>query len=285
MDATLETCGGNPHKGGMTLPPLDLRRDNTFGSLVYEGGGSYGPIRGSYLALLHVQTGRGAIHCDGEELQLVGGECALTLSQRSYSFIATPAETTKVSWCDCRIGFSSALMHEIKRHAPRITTPSVIRQLMGLGLSLSLAQDRRTTDLREALMNAIVRAYLLEAGSSSQDSSAPSKIVEVNRYLIEHLAEDVSISSLAATLQVTPQYVVSAFKKHFGETPARYLWRLRTEHGILLLKRTNMSVSEIAYRSGFKNPYHFSRLIKEHIGHSPTEFRVRSQADDAESAG
>ena len=36
---------------------------------------------------------------------------------------------------------------------------------------------------------------------------------------------------------------------------------------------TNKSVSEIAYELGFKYPQHFTRLFKQRVGHSPSEFR------------
>jgi transcriptional regulator GlxA family with amidase domain len=56
-------------------------------------------------------------------------------------------------------------------------------------------------------------------------------------------------------------------------TPARYLWQFRIERGAAMLGETGHTVAEIAYRCGFQNPFHFSRLVKQHFGQSPKEIR------------
>lgn len=35
----------------------------------------------------------------------------------------------------------------------------------------------------------------------------------------------------------------------------------------------NKSISEVAYELGFKYPQHFTRLFKQHVGHTPNEYR------------
>jgi AraC-like DNA-binding protein len=42
-----------------------------------------------------------------------------------------------------------------------------------------------------------------------------------------------------------------------------------------MLRETGLSVSEAAYRSGFRNPFHFSRLVKAETGQTPTVYRER----------
>ncbi len=61
-----------------------------------------------------------------------------------------------------------------------------------------------------------------------------------------------------------------------GCTPARHLWKFRLERGVAMLEETGHTVAEIAYRCGFKNPFHFSRLIKQQAGRPPREIRRRA---------
>ena len=67
--------------------------------------------------------------------------------------------------------------------------------------------------------------------------------------------------------------VIYKFKTQLRTTPTSYLWNLRTEKGIELLRETGLSLSEIASRCGFKNPYHFSRLVAKLKGIPPGTVR------------
>ena len=72
---------------------------------------------------------------------------------------------------------------------------------------------------------------------------------------------------------------LAAFKRDFFEyyhtTPGKWLTNKRLSHAVLLLKKTNQSISEIAFNSGFENISHFSRIFKEKYGSSPLQFRKK----------
>jgi AraC-like DNA-binding protein len=62
-----------------------------------------------------------------------------------------------------------------------------------------------------------------------------------------------------------------------GEGPGFFIRRLRLERGAQLLARRAGSVSEIAYRVGFKRHGHFSHLFRKTYGVSPRDYaRLRS---------
>lgn len=67
--------------------------------------------------------------------------------------------------------------------------------------------------------------------------------------------------------------IIYKFRQEMQATPARYLWRFRTERGAAMLRETGHTTAEIAYSCGFANAFHFSRLIKQHFGRSPKELR------------
>jgi transcriptional regulator GlxA family with amidase domain len=75
---------------------------------------------------------------------------------------------------------------------------------------------------------------------------------------------------------ITPQHLIRVFRQHYQVTPGRYLWHARVERGAGLLAATGLTVSEIADRCGFKNPFHFSRLLRKMQGVSPRELRQRA---------
>jgi AraC-like DNA-binding protein len=63
------------------------------------------------------------------------------------------------------------------------------------------------------------------------------------------------------------------FKKHFNITPGKWLQLKRLEYSALLLKNNELSISQIAFDSGFEDLSHFSRAFKNKFGIPPNKFR------------
>jgi AraC-like DNA-binding protein len=59
------------------------------------------------------------------------------------------------------------------------------------------------------------------------------------------------------------------FKKHFNNTPGKWLLEKRLTHSMHLLSNHDKTVGEVAFESGFENTSHFSRSFKERFGVSP----------------
>ena len=63
------------------------------------------------------------------------------------------------------------------------------------------------------------------------------------------------------------------FKKHFCESPGKWLLRKRLEYSSILLKNSDWNVTQVAIESGFEDLSHFSRSFKGQFGVSPQNFR------------
>ncbi|MGS1097141.1 helix-turn-helix transcriptional regulator (plasmid) [Aquamicrobium terrae] len=261
----------------MRLPPIDLSRENTFGELTYENGGQYGPIMGDYLAFIVVHIGSATIEADARTVRVKAGQCTFSLTHNRYNYMAGEGMLSHVTWCDGRPQNAGWLYQEVNNIAPVIDATPQIQTLMQLGVDLGIGDRDSRSGLREALTNALLNAYIYEAGVIAAEKPVPQTILRARRYLDENFAGDITIEQVAEQLRVSPQYLVSAFKKHMGMTPARYLWRCRVDYGAHLLRRTGLSISEIAYKVGYKNPYHFSRHVKLAFDCSPTELREQAR--------
>lgn len=65
------------------------------------------------------------------------------------------------------------------------------------------------------------------------------------------------------------------FWKEFGVTTREYWEQLRQESAMLSVEATEMSIKEIGYRLGFKQPSHFTKWFHRRVGVTPQEYRER----------
>jgi AraC family transcriptional regulator, exoenzyme S synthesis regulatory protein ExsA len=74
------------------------------------------------------------------------------------------------------------------------------------------------------------------------------------------------------------------FKKHFSVSPGKWLLTRRLEYSTLLLKNSDLNITEIAFECGFEDVSHFSKAFKEKVGLSPINFRKEVSAKNRRPA-
>jgi len=82
-----------------------------------------------------------------------------------------------------------------------------------------------------------------------------------------------TLEEIARKACMTKGSFCRSFRKKTGKTYAERLNEIRMGHICRLLVETSDTVSEIAYRAGYRNIYHFHRHFKRKKGCTPKEFR------------
>ena len=82
-----------------------------------------------------------------------------------------------------------------------------------------------------------------------------------------------NISQMADYLHISNGYLHSVYQHFFGITCIHDLIQSRMQAACEYLTSTDKSIADIAFCCGYKNPEHFTRQFKEHIGVSPTHYR------------
>ena len=111
---------------------------------------------------------------------------------------------------------------------------------------------------------------ILPSKSTASGYQYAKRAVEI---INENFSEDISLSSVAAQLSVSPQYLSCVFKNSIGLNFSKYSNDIRLHRASKLLIETEESVTRICEICGFGNLSHFLRCFKNKFGLSPSAYR------------
>lgn len=106
-------------------------------------------------------------------------------------------------------------------------------------------------------------------------TDAPPPALAARRLIDEGFAGDLTITDLARSVFVSPDYLRQLFRKEFGQSPTHYLISRRIDHARDLLEHGDLPIKKVAAACGIDNPYYFARLFRKVTGTTPSAWRKR----------
>lgn len=92
-------------------------------------------------------------------------------------------------------------------------------------------------------------------------------------YIYNNFNKDIDIKTLADIEHISVSRYRNLFKTQLGVTLTNFITSLRIDTACFYLKRSSMSISEIAESVGYSNQFYFTRIFKSKKGMSPTEYK------------
>ncbi|MFJ9732294.1 GlxA family transcriptional regulator [Streptomyces sp. NPDC101171] len=151
----------------------------------------------------------------------------------------------------------------------------------GIDLALALVEEDLDREVALSVARHLVvflRRPANQAQFSAQLAAQTARrdpLREVQRWITEHPAGDLTVESLAARARLSPRHFARAFREETGTTPGRYVDRVRLEHARRLLEDTGDGVEEISRASGYGTPEAMRRAFVRALGTAPAEYRRR----------
>jgi AraC-like DNA-binding protein len=87
------------------------------------------------------------------------------------------------------------------------------------------------------------------------------------------------VKRLAEVSGVSEAHFARSFKQAFGVPPHRYLLTRRIEQATTLLRDTELSITEIAFATGWESLGTFGRTFHDITGRSPSAMRLEARAN------
>lgn len=137
-----------------------------------------------------------------------------------------------------------------------------------------LQKERHTQNPIEYLLIEVFNKYIKEQKDSKKKD--PDWAIELKEMIQDQIDTNLSLSlkSLSQELNVHPAYLSREFSKHFDNLSfGEYIRKLRIEKAMDLIGSSKLSLSEIAYLTGFSDQSHFTRIFKKHTSVSPSEYK------------
>ena len=151
----------------------------------------------------------------------------------------------------------------------------------GIDLALALVEEDLGSEAARAVARWLV-LYLKRPGGQSQFSAPLERpaaerptLRQLQDWIPGHLAEDLTVASLAERAFMSPRNFARAFHREIGTTPAAYVERLRVEHAQSLLQSGDAPIEQVAAECGFGTVETLRRAFQRRVGASPGQYRER----------
>lgn len=129
---------------------------------------------------------------------------------------------------------------------------------------------RNTADVSQTVDNAVRKATSAETGPTADDLF----IEKLQKTIVQHLGdEDFSVQQLGDLMAMDRTVLYRRMQQLNLGAPSAYIKQIRMQVAERLLRETDMSVSDIAMKTGFSTTKYFSAAFKDIHGKSPKSFR------------
>jgi AraC family transcriptional regulator of arabinose operon len=147
----------------------------------------------------------------------------------------------------------------------------LLDQIMGEFTGIGMGNCDRILHLSLALLHLV-----LSNREIHWQTSRPSEaLLRALSYIETKHAAPLGSNEMAAKAGLSVRGFNKAFKQHQGVTPRQFLAQVRVREAAQLLASTDISLEQIAEKTGFPNRYYLSRVFKKITGDSPAHYRRR----------
>lgn len=230
-------------------------------------------VRQHYL-VHYVISGKGVFYCGGREYNIRKGQIFVIFPWTVIKYQADANDPWHYTW----INFSGDEAGEIFSQmgiTPENPVFTMKNGVQALEVIRNMPRER-SSDMRINLEFS-ARLYefmsLLMENLRVVEKSEDIYLSAAKRYIKSHYFDDITVEEVAAHVGISRKYLFAIFKRTLGISPKDYIVDYRMKRAVEFLGDEGLSVGNIAYSVGYKDPLTFSKIFKLKMGVSPTEYR------------
>ena len=238
------------------------------------------------------------VDSDGETLRLQIGECIKKCIGKFHKNVASFRFTKEfVSFIQIReyddeemirqniMGLCADLRNDIKRLYNKSVVVSIGRSYSGINM-MHISYEEAMTALSYAGENAEIvhfnelqsKLKIKERHTDATNTGDKEKVAlfrSVEQYIKDNIEKELDLETVAAKFNLSIYYFSRIFKDILGYNFPDYVNILRVKKAKLLLQNNEISIKEICYATGYRDPNYFSKVFKKYQGITPSEYKVK----------
>ena len=251
-----------------------------------------------FCKILLLISGSGGYYVDGQRYLLQSGDIVLLDAhsihrpeldpdspyERIILYIS-PDYLKRQSTADCHL---QSVFSGEKGHVLRLSED---RKQRIFRIAAALEQDLQSDAFgRDILGNAQLLRLLVEIGRNREnpeiDRLSPimpqsQRIVDILRYIDDHLSEDLDAETIAKAFFLSKYHMMRQFRRETGTTVHLYITQKRLVKARELMD-SGMRATEACYRCGWRSYSSFTRAYGKHLGTTPTGRMDAGQVREAD---
>lgn len=237
----------------------------------------YHLIRDNYNSLLitHIIDGTFTYIKDGKHITARAGDTVILDCYKPHEYYTN--DSFESIWIHISGANSFELFEEVEKTDGNLVKCRDVNHVKKLLFRIydSISGVNPPSELNISLDIYKIFAELLNPQSikSKGESNYEDSIQDVKNYIAENLNEKLTVQRLANESHMSTSHFSRVFKQQTGFSPYDYVLITRLNKAKYLLQKTEMSVSSIAYETGFNSESNFICFFTDNEGISPGKFR------------
>ena len=223
----------------------------------------------------YIRSGRCTITVDGCEYTGEAGDWFFIPAGSWHTYTDRCDEVFEKDWMHFELMPDNGLFSALSLpHRVRVPAGSRVPTLFRRYVRLARGTGVREEIAIKAILLDLVSEYIALAYPEGVAHVGEERmIMRVLAYIGSHLAEPMTVSTLAARFYLHPNHFIRFFKSETGQTPARYIRNARMEVAKRALEETDRPIREIMEMIGETDVFAFSKRFKSYYSYSPREYR------------
>lgn len=128
--------------------------------------------------------------------------------------------------------------------------------------------------IKELLIHQLEAIISIPVQKEQMDQDDYNKLMHAKQILDQDFVHAPTLTELSRLISLNEFKLKKGFKACFNTTVKSYIIKLRMEHAKELFQNSAITVSEAAYKCGYKDISHFSAAFKSFYGFSPQKFKI-----------
>ena len=244
-----------------------------YGEQQCDKGYAFDPAVRNFYLIHYVYKGQGELHINSKTYRIHAGQFFLIYPKQMAYYKADEKNPWMYRW----IEFDGSFSEQLLTVAGFSRDNHVLNDESDVGTLLKNIIDLGWTDFETIMGHFWFFLSALTKGKrvKNDENIAETYISNAKKYIKSNLHKKITVTEIAQFLNIDRSHLSRIFKNICNISTQQYILSLKMEMASQSLKKSSMSIKEVANSVGYDNQMEFSKVFKKHFHVTPTQWREK----------